>query len=325
VEVARLIKLFFGLCVLHSLTVVGPFLARGGTARSFGLGSVTYDELAMIALPIGIALLIWSRRGRALFYLIGVVLVFLSLVGTQSRAPIAFGVLGSFLALWISYRRLKRIRSERDTSETDMKLTARYRVAGQRVAFMLGMVVLLIVMVLTLQHGLFEGVLGRFEQLLTHRPEGSFLVRITLWKTAIGTFLDHPLLGVGPGLFTRLRDVYETIHLDPIYLWARGKSAHNLLLHYLAETGLVGGTALMALFVNQFRLARRNWLRTIEAQLLGPTLALYLCGFLFMVTTFFEAGWMWSQTGLIAAFFIALIARQSDQSSKEKSHGIAAE
>lgn len=70
------------------------------------------------------------------------------------------------------------------------------------------------------------------------------LVRYDLWSVAWRMFLDHPLLGVGPGHYRSLFPSYHPGLLDGQY-WG---SAHNLFLHYLAERGLLGFAALLAVF-----------------------------------------------------------------------------
>ncbi len=63
---------------------------------------------------------------------------------------------------------------------------------------------------------------------------------------ALEMFLDHPYLGVGPGNYPVLYTKYsETIGLDPRN---EGRHPHNLYLEAFAETGLVGGLLLLALF-----------------------------------------------------------------------------
>jgi O-antigen ligase len=307
-KISQLVKLFFGLCVAHSVYVLGQFVIGGGATRVFGFAWLVFDELSMLALPIGVTLFCWAERGKGLVYLVGSVLVAGALLATQSRAPILFGFFAAALSLIIAGRRAKHMRL--GTSETDETTLDIPRLVRKRVKLIIGLSAALFVSVLFYQ-GILQSTLGRFERLITLEPGGTFLLRVTLWKTALTAFWDHPLLGVGPGMFSRIYEVYSTIHLDPTYIWVRGKSAHNLLLHYLAETGLVGAGALLALFINQFRLARRAWLRVGKSQLCGAVQALYLAGFLLLLSTILEAGWMWGQMGFIAVFFLALIARQA--------------
>jgi O-antigen ligase len=151
----------------------------------------------------------------------------------------------------------------------------------------------------------------RFETIML--PYGTFSRRLVLWDTALTAFLNHPWLGVGPGSFRTIYEVLPTLHLQPLHIYVRGLSAHNLFLHYLAEAGVVGAFALVALFVNQFRVIRSVWIRNLTGAQIGATLSLYLVGLLLLATTFLEAGWMWGSSGYIFAFFVALIVRYRQQ------------
>ena len=67
-EISQLVKLFFGLCVGHSVYVLGQFVAGGGATRVFGFAWLVFDELSMLALPIGVALFCWAERGKGFVY-----------------------------------------------------------------------------------------------------------------------------------------------------------------------------------------------------------------------------------------------------------------
>jgi hypothetical protein len=76
--------------------------------------------------------------------------------------------------------------------------------------------------------------------------------RYAYWRVALGTFADHPLKGIGSGGFVvdwlRERDV-----LDPT------REPHSLYIGTLAELGLVGIAALLALLGGVAVAARRLW------------------------------------------------------------------
>ena len=124
-------------------------------------------------------------------------------------------------------------------------------------------------------------------------------------------FLDHPVLGVGPGVFRELHFYYDELRLNILNFYIKGLSAHNILLHYLAETGIVGAFALMALFVNLTRIGHRLWGKSATLYEHKFSLIVYALSLTFLLTTVFEAGWLWGQTGLIFAFFAAIISRSS--------------
>ncbi|SDL94581.1 O-antigen ligase family protein [Nonomuraea jiangxiensis] len=86
------------------------------------------------------------------------------------------------------------------------------------------------------------------------QPDRSVNDRYSLWLTATGMWMDHPLTGAGPRGFARLRDMYAPIELssgsdtdDPAHGFQRRPllSPHNMYLLTLSEQGLLGLSALL--------------------------------------------------------------------------------
>ena len=75
------------------------------------------------------------------------------------------------------------------------------------------------------------------DRIFDHATNSS--IRFYLWKEAWYIFLQEPLLGVGTGEFAwhhfQLAAVFKNPEIFGIY-----NNAHNIILHLLAETGLVG-------------------------------------------------------------------------------------
>ena len=74
--------------------------------------------------------------------------------------------------------------------------------------------------------------------------EGSARQRFEIWKIATKVFVDHPVVGVGLGVYHKVHEQYAlSEEFDPI---GRGdRDTHSTYLRLLAETGVVG----FALFV----------------------------------------------------------------------------
>lgn len=77
---------------------------------------------------------------------------------------------------------------------------------------------------------------------------GSASARLEIWRGTAAMAADNPLFGVGPGRFIYEFPRYETIdHARIEGPGVRADTAHNVVLQYAAETGLVGGAAVLVL------------------------------------------------------------------------------
>ncbi len=79
--------------------------------------------------------------------------------------------------------------------------------------------------------------------------------RMAHWQAAWAMFLDHPFTGVGAGNFSVRFPDYSP---HPLFRIARGH-AHNYYLHALAELGIPGLLAYLAVFALALLLAVRVW------------------------------------------------------------------
>ncbi len=79
------------------------------------------------------------------------------------------------------------------------------------------------------------------------------LERLGHWQAGAAMFSDHPWLGVGIGNYSVAYPDYAPPHFyDPL------GHAHNIYLNFLAETGVVGAAAFVALWLAGFWLAWRT-------------------------------------------------------------------
>ncbi len=85
--------------------------------------------------------------------------------------------------------------------------------------------------------------------------EGSDMLRLGLWRGAVTIIRDHPLTGVGPGMFGR---VYREVR-EPYYVDDRLSTAHNILLNTAAETGIGGVLILIGIGVSVTRVWWHRW------------------------------------------------------------------
>ena len=70
-------------------------------------------------------------------------------------------------------------------------------------------------------------------------------LRYALWKAGLQMWQDHPISGVGIGMFPSLLKNYPNLKYQ--YFFTRGLVAHNMYISMLAETGLVGFILFMSI------------------------------------------------------------------------------
>ncbi len=299
------LNLFFGLSVIHSIIVLIPFLASGGNFRSYGLAPV---EMAMLALVVATAKYLWAKEGTGWMYLMGMVVIFFALLSGQFRTLVIIGAAMSILVVFFSRRRAK-LELAMDAPETGGTGTEELSRVKKRPLYLLAGLLLSVAFVIMLSPQLLAPLLERFERLVTASPSGSLLLRITLWKLAWSQFIDNPFVGIGPGLFNQIQNVVPVIRMDFFHFYVRGLSAHNLLLHYLAEAGIIGAVAVLAMMINQMCLSYKAWLVSASRPVLEVSAILLGISTTILFTTLTESSWLWGQSSIVFAFFLALVAR----------------
>lgn len=111
--------------------------------------------------------------------------------------------------------------------------------------------------------GTMSGIEGLFSSKKTAESDAVILGRTTEMLAAAMVFLDHPIVGVGPGQYMRY---YALDYMDNPDIAFRkintGRRAHSLYLELAAETGILGlGTFMLIVFyiLSQLWKARRRW------------------------------------------------------------------
>jgi O-antigen ligase len=109
-----------------------------------------------------------------------------------------------------------------------------------------------------------RGVKGLFSDEAEVQPDGPTRGRVTEMLAALKVFLDHPILGVGPGQYTPFYS--KEYQLDPDIAFRylpKTRRAHTLYFEMAAETGFLGITTFMAivlLVMTRLWHMRRRWL-----------------------------------------------------------------
>lgn len=87
---------------------------------------------------------------------------------------------------------------------------------------------------------------------------GSTESRLEIWKTGMQVFLDHPLVGTGPGTFGEAHTRYQESEFQGWTGSRARRDAHNAFVRMAAETGLLGLLPFVVLFVVTYRMGMRD-------------------------------------------------------------------
>lgn len=111
-----------------------------------------------------------------------------------------------------------------------------------------------------------RGVEGLFSQGANNKPDAVTRGRTTEMLAAVDAFVDHPILGVGPGQYTPLYSMDYQLNLpNALRYLPKNRRAHSLYPELAAETGIIGLAFFMAIvLVIMYRLwqARRLCMET---------------------------------------------------------------
>ena len=231
IGVRRIVQVYLLIVAVLAAINCVMLVIEGGQHRVFGLAWLPMETFCMTALPMAAASLIWSNRpGERLLYGTCCLVIGTAILGTQSRAPMVAVLIALPVLMWLVMRKAQR--EQRKASRRSIIWLA-VPLAG------LAMVVLM------LSETAFRGSFDRIGELINSmvRPEGTVSLRVVLWTAAIKAYLVNPITGIGMGNFKVVSQILPDIRLVPVWYYIGGMSPHNVVLHWLAETGPLGACA----------------------------------------------------------------------------------
>jgi O-antigen ligase len=142
----------------------------------------------------------------------------------------------------------------------------------------------------------------------TVEADGPTRGRTTEMLAALAAYIDHPLIGVGPGQYVTFHSqYYQSLPEISIRDLTEPRRAHNLYLEFAAETGTIGIVVFMAiplLLLRDLELLRRL------ASRFSPSRARLAAGFSLVILSYLGTGvflhlayerYYWFMIGLVAA------------------------
>ena len=152
-------------------------------------------------------------------------------------------------------------------------------------------------------------------------PDTSVVRRYVLNVAAWHVFLDHPILGVGPGHFA---DYYSMAYGNRVGLIEQLKKyrGHNLYLETLAETGILGLASFLAIILAVMHGLWRVWrrLQHMGSEYADAAIAFYLCLVAYLISAVFAhlsyQRYLWLLMALSSAT-IHILGRVEQETSGE--------
>jgi O-antigen ligase len=256
-----------------SNTVYSVRAVAGGTPRIAGpIGEVDrYGQIMMVLLPVGALLAYGAKRGSVRFAGIGLTALILLGMATSGTRGAALGLAVIVLAA----------------------VALRYI----RPAHLVGIALVLLITLQAFPHTAerLSNLQGLFSLDTTSGQNGGSDVgnlrgRATEALAALLVFLDHPIVGVGPGMFPQNYQVYAAriAASTTASRVDRGtREAHNLYTQIAAESGIIGFACFMGILLvtlRDLRRARRRWLHK------RPDIAHLATGFFLSIVGYMVSG-----------------------------------
>jgi hypothetical protein len=168
-----------------------------------------------------------------------------------------------------------------------------------------------------------EGVTAISSSDSAQRPDAAIVGRRTENLAAWHTFLDHPIVGVGPGVYFKEYSRQYANRLGLRYLQSE-RRGHSLYLELAADTGLIGLTAFLAMVATPMVLLYRSARRWRKGD---PQRAMVASSFLFALFAYLACGvflhlsyqrYFWALLALASAAIWTLRREAEDDLLRER-------
>ncbi len=263
-------------------------LYYSGDARAFGITGSPLSDLIVSALIITISqIYIKKNKLERLKYSFLTYILLVEIIMTQTR--------GAWLSLFLAF----------------LFLIILLKLASISSVLKNSYIILLLLSLAILSSSLifsnvFIGIIHRVEH-LQQLNIGTLHYRFILWEAAINAFLSNLINGIGIGHFPLISSDYSSIGYTAFYSDnIKGLTAHNIILSYLAEAGLIGFFCLLLLLVSVFLLGKKIFTSSKSIVDYELSIPLYCILFFVCISSVYAGSWFWSINGAQFMFFLSL-------------------
>jgi O-antigen ligase len=295
-DVFALVRWMLILTAIFSLGNIAAYIAVGGEERIFGPASAFFAIFTVLAaLHAAVGFLMSPRKSHSWAWGFLLLIYTLAVLATQTRAAMIQMILG--LVLLISVVWIWGARS-------GQPYLRRQVLVFLTVLSVVGLIIVADWI------PLFHRPAARITEVLEGHAH-TVNLRMFLWKTGLHAFSDSPILGIGLGQVQRWDQFLPYWRFDVSSFATRGLGAHNDFITYIAETGILGISALLWLlwcvFNSGIYVLRR--VRSHDEAKMTMMLWIPVTGIVFGF--FFSTHMFYSIPGMLTAIYIALWVRYS--------------
>jgi len=299
----RLLNLLISITVVLSVFNILSFVQSDGTERVFGLARITFSGIStLVTTYLTARLCCEDNPTRSRLYIGLLSIAVLGQIANQSRGALIFTVVGMIIAMAMAWR----------WSHNNREPLIRRRVIQ---IFAAG--AFLTTLAIILAAPLFKTLYDRF--MYMGNAATTMHYRYFVWKTALTTYLNHPVLGIGLAQIQVWHHLFPSLRLDPIGSFTFGIGSHNTMLKYLAETGTLGIIAFLWFYAKITQLIIRVFRLPTARREIGHLIGLWSVTLTIIARSFVEGHAFFAIGGITTVMFFGLSVNSSLNAFAEKS------
>lgn len=266
-----------------------------GNIRSFGISGPTIPDMIVMALLI-IVFKSYISGNISKSNLIFAIIVFITLITTLSRfAWIGFILSFVYGMIIVSFLNTKNIFTKKT------------------IYFISGLVFLVLLIFMTDLHNI---IITRFldvnfSVLDATKEEGvvsnSLDTRALIWITALNTFLQNKMTGVGYFMFYKVSAQFNILPQVLFDEFVSGLDAHSTFLNFLTETGIIGFSSIILYFISAFYYSFKSIKFSFSEESKTVSLILNIILFFVFTTSIYSGAFTFGYNAFVLHSLIGLV------------------